>query len=180
MGAIEDVFPNSMNLLCVWHIKNNIVENCKSRFEKHEEFERILLAWNDVVYYSTEEAFARSWEEIELSFMHRSDIMNYIMKVWLPHKERFVSARTDTYSHFGNRATSRGEGAHAKLKRYLLVSTGDLLGINDKMCLLIENDLQEFRTKLSSEKISIPIHCNIPFFQRRSHPHFVICFREIV
>ncbi|KAG5566195.1 hypothetical protein RHGRI_001960 [Rhododendron griersonianum] len=39
--------------------------------------------------------------------------------------EKFVKAWTGNHLHFGNRVTSRAKGAHAMLKRYLTVSTGN-------------------------------------------------------
>ncbi|KAH7849617.1 hypothetical protein Vadar_020442 [Vaccinium darrowii] len=50
-------------------------------------------------------------------------VLNYLKNTWLPFKDRFVNAWTWKHPHFGNRVTSRTEGAHAMLKRYLTVST---------------------------------------------------------
>ena len=41
-----------------------------------------------------------------------------------PHKEKIVRCYTNRVMHFGNTATSRGEGQHAKLKAELRTSTG--------------------------------------------------------
>ncbi|KAH7849790.1 hypothetical protein Vadar_022981 [Vaccinium darrowii] len=45
--------------------------------------------------------------------------------VGLKRVERFVNAWTSKHPHFGNRVTSRVESAHAMLKKYLTVSTGN-------------------------------------------------------
>ena len=75
-----------------------------------------------------------------------------------------MSAWTEKYLHFGNRASSRAEGAHAKLKRYLKVSNGNLRQVKNKICLAIENEFQEIKTQLQSEKLRIPQRYNIIFF----------------
>ncbi len=62
------------------------------------------------------------------------------------------------YTHFGNRVTSRAEGAHALLKKYLQVSTGDLCEVKNKICLAIENQFHEIKAQLLSEQIRVPHH----------------------
>lgn len=57
--------------------------------------------------------------------------------------------------HFKNHVTSRVEGAHSELNRYLQVSTGDLCGVKDKLCLLIDYEFQEIKTQLSAEKMCV-------------------------
>ncbi|KAL6556543.1 hypothetical protein OROGR_005831 [Orobanche gracilis] len=127
MKAIEVVFPNASNLLCVWHIEKNILSNCKPHFEKKEHWDEFLIAWNKIQY--------------------------------------FVTAWTDKKLHFRNHATSRAEGAHSKLKKYLMVSTGDILVVKEKVCLLLENDLRELKVRIANERIQIPHMCNIPFYR---------------
>ncbi len=45
-NAVESVFPNSMILMCYFHMKQNILKNCQSMFKTEEEF-NIL---NDMIY----------------------------------------------------------------------------------------------------------------------------------
>ena len=65
---------------------------------------------------------------------------------------------------FGNRVSSRAEGAHAMLKKYLQVSIGGLHEVQEKICLAIENQFQEIKVRLSSEKIRVSHRLRIPFF----------------
>ncbi|KAG5536356.1 hypothetical protein RHGRI_023956 [Rhododendron griersonianum] len=73
-----------------------------------------------------EELFEQAWNFFELLYKEKQEVLSYIRRTWLPFKEKFVKGWTDKCLHFGNRASSRAEGAHSKLKKYLLVSTGDL------------------------------------------------------
>ncbi|KAH7853175.1 hypothetical protein Vadar_034298 [Vaccinium darrowii] len=56
-------------------------------------------------------------------FMMYPQVLKYIDKTWLvPHKEEFVCTWTDSVMHLGNYTSNRVEGAHFKLKKYLLSS----------------------------------------------------------
>ncbi|KAH7863204.1 hypothetical protein Vadar_014710 [Vaccinium darrowii] len=57
------------------------------------------------------------------------------------------------------------EGAHAKLKQHLQVSTGDLHQVKNKICLVIDNEFNEIKTQLSSERIRVPHKCDNYFFK---------------
>nr|KAJ0184863.1 hypothetical protein LSAT_V11C900471780 [Lactuca sativa] len=55
MNAINMVFPNTTNLLCIWHIEKNVLANCKKR-------------WNNVAYSTTITIFEHNWGEFELVY----------------------------------------------------------------------------------------------------------------
>ncbi|XP_071696399.1 protein FAR-RED IMPAIRED RESPONSE 1-like [Rutidosis leptorrhynchoides] len=119
MNAISKVFPAATNLLCVWHIEKNVLANCKKHFKREAEFDIFMCSWKNVIYSITEAIFLNNWWEFKLSYDVKKEAIDYIMNIWLPWKEKFVSAWTEKYLHFGNRTYSRAEGAHAKLKMYL-------------------------------------------------------------
>src|SRR5690242_82069 len=49
MRAIEEVFAESRNLLCIWHIEKNILSNCRKHFANDSQWTSFLTAWSDVV-----------------------------------------------------------------------------------------------------------------------------------
>jgi hypothetical protein len=49
MSAISSVFPNSANLLCLWHINKNVLANCRKHFENQESFDYFIDAWKELV-----------------------------------------------------------------------------------------------------------------------------------
>ena len=67
-----------------------------------------------------------------------------------------VRAWVDQHLYFGNRATSRVEGAHSMLKSYLQVSTGDLRVVYDKISLLLISRFNEFEAAVNHNKLHIP------------------------
>jgi hypothetical protein len=92
-------------------------------------------------------------------------------------KEKIVRAWTEQVRHFGNHVTSRAEGAHATLKMYLQASTGGFREVRDKICLAIDNQFQEIKTQLSSEKVRVPQMLRISFFQELiTHVSFFALF----
>ena len=80
-----------------------------------------------------------------------------MLKTWLnEHKERFVHCWADRHLHFGNRETSRVEGAHSVIKRYLQVSTGNLHDVFSKLFLMLATHHHEHKAALSMAKNRIP------------------------
>jgi len=45
MNALETLFPSSTNLLCLFHITNNVNEKCKILVDKAEEWLNIMDTW---------------------------------------------------------------------------------------------------------------------------------------
>ena len=91
--------------------------------------------------------------------------ITYLQNEWLKpgQKERLVAAWTDQYLHFSVRVTSRVEGAHAYVKRYLggKKSKGDLLTtwlqievatINQIIAVSTRTNLQRDRSPIDIDK----------------------------
>ena len=176
MNAIKDVFPSTTSLLCVWHINKNVFANCKTHFVIAEEFDIFMANWNNLVYSTTKAEYANNLTEFELQYNDKKDAIKYIRDTWSQWKDKFVSAWTEKYLHLGNRASSRAEGAHAKLKMYLQASTGGFQEVKKKISQAVEHDFNEIKIRLASEKIQVPHSCNMPFFRELlSHvSHFAL------
>ncbi|KAH7848816.1 hypothetical protein Vadar_008467 [Vaccinium darrowii] len=180
MNAIRVVFPSTVNLLCVWHIEKNILANCKPHFESQEDWTTFLSTWNQVINSEDEQAFNQALNFVGPLYKEKEKVLCYIRNTWLPFKERFVHAWTENCTHFGNRVSSRAEGAHAKLKQYLQVSTGDLHQVKNKICLAIDNEFNEIKTQLSSERIRVPHKCDNYFFKELITNVSLFALRELL
>ncbi|XP_058217649.1 uncharacterized protein LOC131328770 [Rhododendron vialii] len=165
MNAIEVVFPRTANILCVWHIEKNVLSKCKPKFEREQDWETFLSDWTNLVESPDESCFNEAWQRLQVDYEEKEYVHNYIKNTWLPFKEKFVKAWTGNHLHFGNRVTSRAEGAHAMLKRYLTVSTGNFHEVREKICLAIENQHNEIKTKIASEKLRVIHKFRIPMFK---------------
>ncbi|KAG5544831.1 hypothetical protein RHGRI_017326 [Rhododendron griersonianum] len=165
MNAIEVVFPGTTNILCVWHIEKNVLSKCKPKFEREQDWETFLSDWTNLVESPDESCFNKAWQRLQVVYKEKEYVCNYIKNTWLPFKEKFVKAWTGNHLHFGNHVTSRAEGAHAMLKRYLTVSTGNFHEVREKICLAIENQHHEIKTKIASEKLRVIHKFQIPMFK---------------
>lgn len=145
INAINIVFPECTHLISVWHTEKDISINCKKYFETQENWEDFLGSWRRVIYSSTELEYNEQWKELESSYAEKKEVVEYIENVWIPLKEKFVSAWTDEYLHFGNHAKSKAETAHIKLKKNLQVSAGNFHEVGSKVCLAIENEFSEIK-----------------------------------
>ncbi|XP_050368851.1 protein FAR1-RELATED SEQUENCE 5-like [Argentina anserina] len=165
MNAINIVFPRTTNILCVWHIERNIAINCKRHIEEEADWVALWSTWTSLINSHDGSSFNEAWINFEVEYKQKGAILDYIRGTWLPLKEKLVIACTGKISHFGNRATSRGEGAHSILKKYLQVSNGGIREVKDKVCLAIENQFAEIKVQLSNEKIHHPHKVGTPFFK---------------
>nr|KAJ0200109.1 hypothetical protein LSAT_V11C600301060 [Lactuca sativa] len=85
-------FPTTSNLLCVWDIEKNVLANYKKYFGRAKEFDIFTSDWNNVVYTTTEALFEENWFEFMSIHKEKKDAIEYIKNVWLPGKQKFVSA----------------------------------------------------------------------------------------
>ena len=163
MNALEIIFPDSANLLCVWHINKNILKNCKPQFpketenEENDEWQLFLAKWNDVVQSITEDEFNEKWQAFCFTYANKSHVITYLENIWIPWKEKFVKAWTNEFLHLGITVTSCVKGAHSTLKTYLQVSTGDLYRVHMAISLMVTNKKKEINSMIASDRIHLPI-----------------------
>ena len=149
ISAIEDCFPSVHTLLCTWHINKNILVHCKKHFPEEEKWEKFMKAWNCLVKSSTMEDYYDLFHE--LKNLSPPEVLSYVSSSWLPFKTHFISVWTNKYSHFGNSTTSRIEGGHSYLKRFIQSSTGNLTTVLEQITLAHENEMAIYR-RLASEQ----------------------------
>src|SRR5947209_1843136 len=155
MTAIKEVFPNTTNLICAWHINKNLLKNHRGSFPKGKEgqsaWDQFLKAWNHVTYAATEDEFNARWDTFKNDAPPEA-IEYYIERQWLPEKHRFVRAWTNKHRHLDHIVTSRGESAHYRIKGYINTSTGTLLTVFDSLEEAHENEFKEITTSIMQEK----------------------------
>ena len=121
-NASEAVFPDAPTLLCIWHVNQCVLANCKS-LVGHEEWPAFEAAWRTVIQACTIEQFDKYWLDFQTQYSipKTQQCITYLRNEWLKpgQRERLIEAWTNQYLHFGIRVTSRAEGAHAYIKQYL-------------------------------------------------------------
>jgi hypothetical protein len=130
LGAIAIVRPLSPHLLCIWHINKNVASNTKECFTQ-EGWVEFLQDWMHLINSDTVSDYEANYMTFTNKYAHSAPrALRYICDTWLTlYRERFVRAWTSCYLHLGNAATSRVEGAHAMIKKYIGGSVGDILDV---------------------------------------------------
>ena len=120
-NASDEVFQ-CPTLLCIWHVNQCVLANCKSTVGQND-WEAFEAAWRTVIQARTIQQFDEYWLEFQAKYANNKtqQCITYLQNEWLKEgqKERLVEAWTSQVLHFGLRVTSRAEGAHAYIKRYL-------------------------------------------------------------
>ena len=131
-----------------------------------EEESGFLSFWSWLVGSPTCDEYNIRLSAFEKAYTKYPSFLRYLKQTWLTdHKERFVQCWTNKYLHFGHQETSRAEGAHSVIKRYLQVSTGDLNGVLISLALMLTNQHVEHHAAMSSARNRIPQCFLIPMLQ---------------
>jgi hypothetical protein len=93
-NASEEVFPDTPILLCIWHINQCILANCKNRVGE-ENWKAFEGAWRSVIHAHTIEQFDSRWLEFKAQYSSTPEIQHcvtYLQNEWLKpgQKERLV------------------------------------------------------------------------------------------
>jgi hypothetical protein len=156
LGAINAVCPNHPHLLCIWHINKNVTSNTKRHFTTNSEYQEFLQSWNRLIYSTSEEDYNTRLSEFEKRFQD-SPSLRYVKETWLIYKEKFIVAWTQQCLHLGNSATSRVEGSHAFLKKYIGASTGDMLIVFERISQALQAQHTTLGHDFARDQIERPI-----------------------
>ena len=179
----NDYFAGSYNFICIWHINQNILKKWKlyigasideadnQRVSAQKEFHsEIAKVWQA----PTEVQFLREWQHFITKYRERGEdgirLANYITNTWYSVREQFVAAWSNNHRHYGNIATSRAEGAHAMLKKYIQVSTGNLFSTIIKLIGAIDAQYILYIESRDRDREHAYVHQkNDPFFAAIIH-----------
>jgi len=108
MNALEVVFPDARNVLCIWHINKHVVSNTRNYFADTEEFNDFMKMWSSCAYAKTAEEYESHWWALkeQSQFDGREAAITYLCDVWLPLGAKFLAHRTNSVLHFGTTSTS--------------------------------------------------------------------------
>jgi len=132
-----------------------------------ERWKAFLQFWNAVISVTTEDAFATTWIALQKAYLEPEFVATiaYLENEWLRHKEKFVHAWTDHHLHFGHRATSKAERAHALIKRELMVSTNNVVTVVNALVHTLKDQHVAKKAALERAKVNLPIKLLIPLFR---------------
>ncbi|XP_052727423.1 PKS-NRPS hybrid synthetase cheA-like [Vigna angularis] len=151
INAINNVFPETYQMLCTFHIAKNVRAKCKMLVDKVESVDVLMEVWQNVMDCDDQSMFSAYVHRLEYASSAWPLFFDYVNRTWIiPYKTYFVKAWTNKVMHLGNTTTNRVESAHWNLKRLLGSTIGDLCSCWDAMHNVIV--LQHNKIKASFEK----------------------------
>lgn len=108
MNALQHVFPNSVSLLCTFHVEKNVGAHCKKYVTPTRKCETILDAWKDLMYRSDESLYEQQERAFEKLASEFPKFYKYVHETWLDlYKENFLVVYTKRHMHLGNTTSNR-------------------------------------------------------------------------
>ena len=113
--------------------------------------------------------FEEAWIQFQARYSGaHSQCVQYLSQTWITHKQKFVDVWIDSYLNLGEKATSRCEGTHATLKKYIKVYTGILLAVYEHLSFASVTQRDHINAAISAQRVVIqhevavnPISTNI-------------------
>ena len=157
-NALQTIMPFTRHLLCTWHIGKNVETNCKSVFATAQDYHTFVNMWNLVWQSKTTENLESKWVELCAKYepTHPAAV-KYLRERVRPCEQKFAYAYTATTLHLRIKTTSQVEGAHAKMKRWLTTSMGDLKQVKDSLEKMLADQLFTFRAERETAWVRYPL-----------------------
>ena len=137
MNALEENLQETEFLLCRWHLNKDMLAYARKHvhrqirnsqtgfFEDHESVGKVMELFWACLDADTEDIFDNACKSLK---RESSVCAAYLDSNWWPYKDKLVLAWTKRFTHFGEQVSSRVEGHHHRLKKWLGSSRNDLLG----------------------------------------------------
>jgi hypothetical protein len=160
LGALREDYPEYPHLLCLWHINKNIAAKVKEYFITNEVWDEFLSSWQNLVNSPTEDEYETRLSDFNKKYQLVSPYaLRYIKETWLIYKEKIIRCWTNQYLHLSNSSTSRVEGSHAFLKKYIQASTGDILTVWGRIRHAIHQQIGSLIYEVKYDQLNSLIFC---------------------
>ena len=173
INALEDVFPGHPALLCRWHMNKCVLSFARRHYgqvptsdqqkpwEDCEDTNRVMELYRKCVEAKNEPEFERSCQILDREY---PTIARYMDTTWWPYKDRCVAAWCNNHLHFGNEETSRVEGWHAHLKKWLQNSRSDIYTLFTSLGPWFQQSLKAYQNSKGNDLSKSPQSLQKPFF----------------
>ena len=188
--AVDQHFSpiQTKRVICFWHVCKNLMAHCKANFGTQERWEEFEKAFAEVVKAKTEDQYYDILEEFKTEFHWNNgnpyttlpnttpsqeiidfdlerQAVGYALGQWLvPHHRHLVHAYIDRHFHWNTTSTSRLEGAHAVLKRWIGGPSNDLTQVWKAIKLAVDDQLNEIYIKKAQQAQAIPVSLSGAFY----------------
>jgi hypothetical protein len=127
MNSKEEEYPETKNVVCIWHINKNMAANCKRHFDG-PDWETCEGMLHQIAGAPTPEDYHNYVAALKaFCTAKKADAAFQYIETWLCYADRFVRYHIDQHRHLGETSSSRAEGSHFSTKSYLPSSMGNLL-----------------------------------------------------
>jgi len=158
LNSLTSNLPTSHVLICIWHINKAVLDKIKKTVRDAEQVTKIYQLWQLVVNSKTEEEY--NTHLLDLCAVAPAKLVQYFDQQWIPHAKQFVAVWADQHFHIGQKASSRVESAHAKLKRDVSLggtSQGSILTLVGACVAVVEDYREGVKGELAADRSHTPI-----------------------
>jgi histone-lysine N-methyltransferase SETD2 len=174
-NSISTVWPSVLSLLCRWHINKNVLTKAQETWRVNglDEEERkrneslrdaFMERWINVTYSKTKESFEEAYRQLKNDYSEQPALLEYLDEFKYSTKELYVEAYTSEFKHYGVTVTSRIEGGHSCLKKFLGTSKSDIFGVVKVISMLHTEQYDKIRDELAQSRdlIAHDINAKLP------------------
>ena len=105
---------------------------------------------------NTRVEYEENWTALIEAFSDQQELLSYLEQYQLVHREHFVKAWINQHRYYGVTTTSPLEGLHSIIKRWLAISTNDLLGVVNTLKVMLSEQHSRIRNGLSTAQARPP------------------------
>ena len=187
INACKEVYPQADHLLCLWHMNKALRKRANIYLKDASARDGFLRSFANLVQTSpTEVSFEERWITLSTGLGTNTlaiQLVTYIERQWLPFRQSYAFPWTRHVRHFGEITTSRTEGAHSMLKRFIQTSMGSLLTTYIRITEAISHQRHHINAAIQQQQSTIPTfaHGNTFFSEVQnqiSHFAFKILFEH--
>jgi hypothetical protein len=168
MNDCRLIFSSINHLLCIWHINNNVLMNCKKSFISKEAWDVFFAEWKTIMYASSDQEYRQLWDKfVDRYNLTQGECIDYLYDTYIRnYRRRFVKCYTNQVLHFDTTVTSRGEGGHAVLKRRLRSSMSDLKTMMNDINLMLVNEHHNYLIEMKKARMRYSIELRRSIFDQ--------------
>ncbi len=168
MNVCRLTFSSINHFLCIWHINNNVLINCKKRFVSKETWNAFFTEWKTIIYASSDREYKQLWDQfVDQYNLTHDECIDYLYDIYIrDYRRRFIKFYTNQVLHFDTTMTSRDEDEHAVLKRQLRSSIDDLKTMMNEINLLFINEQHNYLIEMKEAKMRYSIELRKLIFEQ--------------
>jgi hypothetical protein len=162
------IFSSINHSLCIWHINNNVLINCKKRFFIKEAWDAFSFEWKSIMYADSKQEYRQLWDKfVDRYNLSHEECIDYLYETYIrDYRCRFIKCYINQVLHFDTTVPSRDEKEHAVLKRQLESSTNDLKTVMNDINLLLINEQHNYLIDMIETKMRYSIELRRSVFDQ--------------